>query len=98
MLGGRVRNGMGARRMGRDRSIIDNAPATRVLFFHQAKGALRTQEGAGQVDVDGGLPLFVVQFFQRYGTREDACIVEPNIQEAKMRSEERRVGKECVRK
>ena len=62
-VGGRV----GPRHMGRDRAVVDDPAALRVLALHQAEGVLGAQEDAGQVDVDHGLPLLVGQVLERHG-------------------------------
>ena len=52
VLGRGVGRGVRARRVGRDRAVVDDAPAARVLALHHPEGLLRAQERAGQVDVD----------------------------------------------
>ena len=60
-VGRRVR----ARRVRRDRSVVDDAAAARLLGLHQPERLLRAQERAGQVHVDDGLPLLDRQVLER---------------------------------
>ena len=53
--------------MRRDRAVVDDAAAARVLVLHDPERFLRAEERAGQVHVDDGLPLLEGQIFQRHG-------------------------------
>ena len=57
MFGGGIGRGVGARDVRGDGTVIYDAPATGSLVLHELKCLLRAQEGAGQVSVNGGLPL-----------------------------------------
>ncbi len=59
-----------------------DSPAAGPLRLHESDGLLGTQEGAGQIDVDDGLPLVVAQLLHRYGRRPGAGIVEQQIEPA----------------
>ena len=56
VLGGGVGGGAGAGHVGRDRAVVDDAAALRVLVAHDAEGLARHVEGAVEVDVDHVLP------------------------------------------
>ena len=82
VLGAGVGHGVGARRMGRDRAVVDDAAASRVLVLHDPKCGLRTQEHAGEVDVDHGLPFLQAQVLKRDPRRVDTGVVEQQVDAA----------------
>ena len=47
--------------MSRDRAVVDDAAAARILLLHHAERRLRAQERAREVDVDDRRPLLVRQ-------------------------------------
>src|SRR5699024_10276942 len=54
VLGGGVGDGAGARRVRRDGAVVDDAPAARLLAFHQRKRALAAEKAAVEIDLDRG--------------------------------------------
>ncbi len=67
-----------------DGSVIDDAPAARVLVLHHAERRLRAQEHAGQVDVHHRLPLLKRQILERHAWRVAAGVVEQRVQAAEL--------------
>jgi hypothetical protein len=63
-IGRSVRGGIAARHMGRDRAVVDDAPALRVLALHHPEGVLSAEERAGEIDCDHIRPLLVGQVFE----------------------------------
>jgi len=65
--------------MGRDRAVVDDAPATRVLALHHAERLLRAEERTGQVDRNDIRPLLQRQFLDRDVAGACAGVVEQKI-------------------
>ena len=57
VFGRGIGRAVGARRVRRDRAVVDDAAAARALRLHQPDRALRAEKRAGQIGVDDGLPL-----------------------------------------
>ena len=57
MFGRSIGGGIGTRRVGGDRAVIDDPAAAGSLAFHDAKSLLRAEESARQVGVDDFAPL-----------------------------------------
>ena len=66
--------------VGRDRSVVDDPAALRLLRFHQQEGLLRAEKRPRQVDVHHRLPLFDGQLLERRAARGDARVVEQHVQ------------------
>ena len=66
--------------MSGDGPVVDDSPATRFLCLHQPKRFLSTEEGAGQIYVDDGLPLFDRHVFERRSRRSQPGVVEQQIE------------------
>ena len=58
-------------------------PAARILVLHNSEGRLGAEEGAGQVDGNDLLPLFVFEVFQQHGWRSGPGVIEQYIESAK---------------
>src|SRR5438128_1868472 len=86
MLRRGVRRRVGPRRVGRDRAVVDDAPAPRVLVLHDLEGLLRAQERARQVGVHHRLPLLDAQVFQEAGG------ADPGVVEQEIEATERALG------
>ena len=71
-----------ARRVRRDRAVVDDAAAARVLRLHDLDRFLRAQEHAGEVGIDDLLPGLVGQVLERHRRRADAGIVEQDVEAA----------------
>ena len=80
VLGGGVRGAVGARHVGGDGAVVDNAPAHGVLVFHDPEGLLCTQEGARKVGVDHGHPLLEGQVLHVHRRRGAAGVVEQHVE------------------
>ncbi len=76
VLRGGVRGRARPRRIGRDRAVVDDATASRLLALHHRDGLLRAEERARQVRVDDRAPDVHVQIFEGDGRRGDAGVVE----------------------
>ena len=74
VVGDRVR----PRDVGRERAVVDDAPAPRLLRGHRAERRLRAQEGAGDVGVHHPLPVLEGQLGDRRGHAE-AGVVEQQV-------------------
>ena len=100
VLGGRVGRGVRPRHVRRNRPIVDDAAAARLLIFHQPERVLRAQKRAGQVDVDHVLPLIDGEIFERDGRRESPGVVEQEIEPAEplLRPREQRLDRRRVRR
>ena len=48
-----------------DRAVVDDSAARRRLALHHRDRSLRTQERAGEIDVDHSLPLLECQLVER---------------------------------
>ena len=71
---------MRTRRMCRNRPVVDDASAPRLLRLHDLDRLLRAQKTAGEVDGDHVVPLLVGQVFHRDGRRAGAGIVEQQVE------------------
>src|SRR3954466_13737686 len=67
--------------MRRDRAVVDDPPAARILRLHDLKGFLRAQEDAGQVNIHDRLPFLEGNILERRW-RTDAGIVEQEVEAA----------------
>ena len=85
MLGGGVRRRIRPRRVRRNRAVVDDAPAHRLLVLHQLERLLGAEKRAGEIDVDDVLPLFVGKLVQVDRRRADAGIVEQQVEVTKSR-------------
>ena len=79
VFGRRVGNRIGARRGGRNRTVVNDAPAPRRLRLHHPKRLLNAQKHAGEVDVYHIFPLRQRQVFQGNTGCIDPGIVEQHI-------------------
>jgi hypothetical protein len=68
--------------MSRDRAVVDDAPALRLLALHHAEGMLGAEKRARQVDSHDIRPLLEGQVFERDAAGADAGIVEQQIDAA----------------
>ena len=80
VLGHRIGDRVRARRMGGDRAVVDDAPAARLLRFHDPDGFLGAQEHAGEIDVDDLPPGLERQLLERHRRRPDPGIVEQDVE------------------
>src|SRR3546814_12146749 len=76
------RSRAGARRVGRDRAVVDDAPALRLLALHQPEGAARAEEHAVQVDVDHLLPGAPGELAEVCRRHVGAGVVEQQVEAA----------------
>ena len=65
--------------MGRNRAVVDDAPAARRLRFHDPKCLLDTQKHAGQVDVHHVAPVHQRDVFQGNTRRVDTRVIEKYV-------------------
>jgi len=65
-----------------DGSVIDDAPAARVLVLHHLEGFLHAQEHAREVDVDHVLPFVQAELLERGARGIDAGVIEYAIDAA----------------
>ena len=65
------------RRVRRDRAVVDDPPAARVLRLHHPERVLGAQEGAGEVGVDHRLPVGQVDLVERAGRAEQCRRCSP---------------------
>ena len=82
VFGRGVGRGVGARRVGGDRAVVDDAAAARVCSFIIRKASLRAEEHAGQVHVHDLLPLLVREVLERHRRRAAAGVVEEHVEAA----------------
>ena len=82
MLGRGIGRGVRARRVRRDRAVVDDAAAARVLVLHDAEGVLGAQERAGEVGVHHRLPLLEAEVLEIDRRRAHAGVVEQHVQPA----------------
>ena len=66
----------------RERAIVDDAAAARLLRLHQAEGVLGAQEDAGQVHVHDRAPLLDAEGVDRKPRRRHPGIVEEHVEPA----------------
>ena len=85
--------------MRRDRAVVDDAPALRLLLLHHAIGVPRAQERAGQVRRDDIRPLLEGQILERDAAGAGAGVIEQQIDAAiglldlvEQRGDRRRIG------
>src|SRR3546814_1866924 len=78
------RSRAGARRVGRDRAVVDDAPALRLLALHQPEGAARAEEHAVQVDVDHLLPGAPGELTEVGRRHVGAGVVEQQVEAAEV--------------
>ena len=84
MFCGRIGRGIGARCVGRNRAVVDDAPAMRRLILQQTKRPLCAQERARQVDAQHVLPLRKRDVFKAHLRATHAGIVEQHIESPKL--------------
>src|ERR1700734_3390124 len=65
--------------MGGNRAVVDDAPATRCLRLHPAKGFLGAEKRACEICIDHPLPLLDGQFIQSDWWRARPRIVEQHV-------------------
>ena len=80
VLGRRVCRGHRARRVRRDRAVVDDASAARALRLHDAERFLRAQEGPGEVGIDDELPALDRQILERHRRGADSRVVEQEVE------------------
>jgi hypothetical protein len=68
--------------MRRDRAVVDDAPALRVLVAHHPDRLARNEEGAVEVDVDDVEPGAHLDIAESGGGAEPPCIVEHEVDAA----------------
>jgi hypothetical protein len=76
VLGGGVGRRIGPRRVRRNGSVINDAPAARLLRLHEADGVLRAQERAGEIDGHHRAPLFEGKILHRNSRSAHTRVVE----------------------
>ena len=64
------------------RAVVNDPAALWFLFAHQAKGAIRYQESAVEIDVDYGFPVFKTDVAERRRLDIVSGIVKYNVQSA----------------
>ena len=79
--------------MRRNRAVVDDAAAHRLLSLHQLECLLRAKKGAGEIDVDDLLPLLDGKFVEVDCRRADAGIVEQEVEPTESRL---RLGEELA--
>jgi hypothetical protein len=82
MLGRRVGDRHRARRIGRDRTVVDDAATLRTLVLHHAERFADAVERAVQVGLDHLLPLLDRQLVDRHRRRAHAGVVEHQVHAA----------------
>ena len=80
MLADRIRRRAPARHVGRDTAVVDDAPALRVLFAHQAKSRARRDERAHDVHIQQVANVRDLQLIQRRTAQRYARVVEQRVQ------------------
>ncbi len=80
MFGRGVRRGVRPGHVSRDGTVVDDAPAARILRLHQFDGFLGAKECAGKVDGHHLHPLRVRQLLHRNGGCVRARIIEQNVE------------------
>ena len=85
VLGGGIGRRVRPRRGRRDRAVVDDAAALRVLRLEHAEGVLGAEERGGEVDVDDGLPLLEGDVLHRDARAPSAGIVEEDVEAAEGR-------------
>ena len=85
--------------MRRDRAVVDDAAAPRLLALHDLDRFLRAQEGTGEIRVDHGFPLFDGEVLERHRWGAGSRVVEEQIEPAKgfLRAGEERLDQRRVR-
>ena len=82
VLGGGIGRRVWARDVGRDRAVVDDAAAARVLVLHDLDGLLRAEEGAVQVGADDRQPLFGRSGLRAEAWRAATGVVEQQVEAA----------------
>ena len=62
--------------MRRDRAIVDDAAALQLLPPHDAKSLARTEERAGEIDIDDRLPFLERDLVELRGGAPHAGVIE----------------------
>jgi hypothetical protein len=70
--------------MRRDRAVIDDAAATRILQLHDLDGFARAKEWSGRIDINNALPFLERHVFKGHALRKGAGIVEQEIETAEL--------------
>ena len=74
----------GARRVRRDRAVVDDAAAARRLILHQPERLLRAQKRAGEIGVDDLAPFLERHVLERQERRVHAGVVEQHVEPAEL--------------
>lgn len=75
MLRRRIPHSVQSRRVRRDGPVVNDASARRGLGFKNFEGFARCEEGAGEVHVDGALPVGEGELVDGEGGVRDACVL-----------------------
>src|SRR5215469_2161235 len=70
--------------VGRNRSVIDDSAASRILRLHDADRLLRAEKRAREIYGDRGAPLLVREILHRNRRRTRACIVEQQVETSEL--------------
>jgi hypothetical protein len=65
--------------VSRDRPVVDDPPAARILVFHHSERFLRAEKRGGQVDVDDPTPNFDRQILEWDRGRSRPGVVKKQI-------------------
>jgi hypothetical protein len=79
-----------ARRLRRNRSVVDDAPAPWRLRLHHPHRFLRAQKRPGQIHGHARAPLLVREIFHRHRRRTGAGIIEQQIEPSKLSLQRRK--------
>ena len=80
VLGGGVGDAVRPRGVRRDRAVVDDPPAARVLGLHHPHRVLGAQEGPGEVGVDHPLPVGQVDLVRLRRRAEHARVVHQQVE------------------
>ena len=97
MLGGGIGHRPFARRMRRNRAIVDDPSSLRRLPPHQAKCRPRAQEHPRQIDVHCIQPVLHRNVVNRRGRGENPCIVKEHIKPPRIGGKTRKRGLDRAR-
>lgn len=75
MLRCRIPHSVQPRRVRRDGPVVNDASARRGLGFKDFEGFARSEEGAGEVYVNGGLPVGEGELVDWEGGVGDTCVL-----------------------